>query len=68
MEGICSCTNVIGETQCDLKPCRVGQFLFSGDCSLPHVTLEEFGMVFAMVLRWWMRISCHNMNVRIIFP
>ena len=36
IKGCCSCENVVGVTQCDLKPCRVGSFLFGGECSLPH--------------------------------
>ena len=36
IEGKCSCQNVIGKTHCNLKPCRIGQFLFGGECSLPQ--------------------------------
>ena len=36
IEGFCSCVNVVGDAHCDLKPCRVGHFLFNGECSLPY--------------------------------
>ena len=35
VEGFCWCENIVGDTHCDLKPCRVGHFLFSEECSLP---------------------------------
>ena len=35
IDGYCSCDNEIGGVYCNLKPCRVGYFLFSGMCSLP---------------------------------
>ena len=35
VDGSCSCNNIIGESHCNLRPCRVGEFLFSGKCSLP---------------------------------
>ena len=34
-EGTCSCTNPIGDFDSNFKPCRVGHFLFSGECNLP---------------------------------
>ena len=33
--GLCSCHNLVGGIHCDLKPCRVGHFLFGGECTLP---------------------------------
>ena len=36
VDGPCSCTNIIGDSHCNLRPCRVGVFLFSGKCNLPE--------------------------------
>ena len=36
VQGLCSRENMIGNFHCGLKPCRVGHFLFSGECTLPQ--------------------------------
>ena len=41
VNGTCCCENVIGGTSCDLKPCRVGHFLFGGECCLPSKDVME---------------------------
>ena len=41
IEGACACVNVIGGNNSDLKPCRVGHFLFSGACNLPQGEVME---------------------------
>ena len=39
IEGVCTCLNLIGGIHCNLRPCRVGFFLFSGECPLHYETV-----------------------------
>ena len=39
--GICRCIHKIGGSVSQLKPCRIGNFLFSPDCSLQKDVVEE---------------------------
>ena len=41
INGSCTCVNLVGDTHCDLKPCRVGWFLFGGECTLPSAMVEK---------------------------
>ena len=41
INGTCNCVNLIGGIHCDLRPCRVGYFLFSGSCVLPSFTVGK---------------------------
>ena len=40
-KGNCCCVNLIGDIHCNLKPCRVGSFLFGGDCTLPSDMVQS---------------------------
>ena len=40
LNGSCACENLIGGVFCNLRPCRVGKFLFSGECNLPSVYVD----------------------------
>ena len=40
--GTCDYQNLVGSVHCNLRPCRVGGFLFDGNCSLPA---EEVRMI-----------------------
>ena len=33
-KGICTCENLVGGNHCNLRPCRVGSFVFSEECTL----------------------------------
>ena len=41
IDGFCACSNLIGGISSNLKPCRVAAFLFSGECTLPAVSVSK---------------------------
>ena len=41
LDGNCTCPNPIGGVHCNLRPCRIGSFLFSGECVLPSGSVTE---------------------------
>ena len=55
IDDVCSCAHKIGDSLSQLRPCRIGNFLFSNQCSLPseHVFAPIFVLFFLNGLKFY---------------
>ena len=66
IDDVCSCVHKIGDSPSQLRPCRIGNFLFSNQCSLPNEHVLLSGMEFVMVLKSSTTLIYHRMSARTI--